>query len=289
MQVTEDRWAAWLRRRRSGGDAEVEARTIEQVTQARDRILDNAGFEAGETLIDIGCGNGLVAFGALERGAALVTFSDISDPLLDECRSLAADLGVLDRCEFVLAAADDLRGVGDDSVDVVTTRSVLIYVANKERAFAEFFRVLRPGGRLSLFEPINTFGMAKRRREFFGLDDPEVAALARKVEAVYGDAQPEDDPMLDFDERDLVDLAEAAGFFPLHLSLEAEITPLEPRSWSGFLEQAANPRIPTLAEAMERAMTLDEQERLAAHLRPLVEEGRGIWRMASAYLYATKL
>jgi arsenite methyltransferase len=288
MQVTEDRWAAWLRRRRSGGDAEVEARTIEQVTQARDRILDNAGFEAGETLIDIGCGNGLVAFGALERGAALVTFSDISDPLLDECRSLAADLGVLDRCEFVLAAADDLRGVGDDSVDVVTTRSVLIYVANKERAFAEFFRVLRPGGRLSLFEPINTFGMAKRRREFFGLDDPEVAALARKVEAVYGDAQPEDDPMLDFDERDLMEQAEAAGFFPVRVDVRLVVEQHEPRSWDGFLQSSGNPKVPTFAEAMEQALSTQERERYSAYLRPRVEGGLGRWRMGSAYLWATK-
>jgi ubiquinone/menaquinone biosynthesis C-methylase UbiE len=43
------------------------------------------------------------------------------------------------------------------SVDVVTTRSVLIYVKDRARAFAEFARVLRPGGRTSLYEPINRF------------------------------------------------------------------------------------------------------------------------------------
>jgi ubiquinone/menaquinone biosynthesis C-methylase UbiE len=42
-------------------------------------------------------------------------------------------------------------------VDAVTTRSVLIYVKDKRRASEEFHRVLKPGGRLSIFEPINSF------------------------------------------------------------------------------------------------------------------------------------
>lgn len=47
--------------------------------------------------------------------------------------------------------------VDDGSVDVVAIRSVLIYVEDKRRAFHELHRVLRRGGRLSLFEPINRF------------------------------------------------------------------------------------------------------------------------------------
>jgi arsenite methyltransferase len=288
VDVTEDRWAAWLRRRRSGGDAEVEARTVAQLAEVRDRILDNAAFEPGERLLDVGCGNGLIAFGALARGAGRVVFADVSQPLLDECGAIARDLGVDDRCEFVLAHADDLGDVPDGSVDVVTTRSVLIYVRDKERAFVEFFRVLRPGGRVSIFEPINSFGMAERRREFFGLDDPEVSAIAEKLDAVYGDAQPEDDPMLDFDERDLMRQAEAAGFFPVRADVRLAVEPHEPRSWDGFLESSGNPNIPTFAEAMEIALTSEERTRYSGYLRPRVEGGLGRSRMGSAYLSATK-
>src|SRR5206468_10723036 len=83
----------------------------------------------------------------LERGAGLVIFSDVSQDLLDESKRLATELGAADRCRFVVAAADDLSPIGDESVDVVTTRSVLIYVEDKARAFREFYRVLGPGGR----------------------------------------------------------------------------------------------------------------------------------------------
>jgi hypothetical protein len=39
---------------------------------------------------------------------------------------------------------------------------------------------------------------------------------------------------------------------------------------------------------MEQALTPEERQRVAAHLRPLVEAGRGTWRMAHAHLYAVK-
>ena len=63
-----------------------------------------------------------------------VVFCDISQDLLDHCRAAAAAEGLLDRCRFILASADSLGGIADASVDVVTTRSVLIYVTDKAEA-----------------------------------------------------------------------------------------------------------------------------------------------------------
>src|SRR4051812_28094722 len=115
---------------------------LDQLGYVRNKILDRAGLAAGETLLDVGCGEGLIGFGALERGAGHVVFSDISQDLLDVCRELADALGFSERCSFVTGPADELSGVEDATVDIVTTRSVLIYVTAKERAFEEFFRVL---------------------------------------------------------------------------------------------------------------------------------------------------
>jgi SAM-dependent methyltransferase len=258
------------------------------LAHVRDTVLDRAQLEAGETLLDAGCGDGLIGFGALERGAGHVVFADISQDVLDLCREGAAQVDVLDRCTFVRAPIERLESIGDASVDVACTRSVLIYVEDKERAFAELFRVLRPGGRMSLFEPINRFGLEERKQGFWGYPGDGVADLAQRVGRVYEEIQPPDDPMIDFDERDLLALAEAAGFFPLGLELHADVRAPEPRSWTVFANSSGNPRIPTIAEAMDQALTPEERERFADHLRPLVEAGEGTWRMAVAYLSATK-
>ncbi len=174
------------------------------------------------------------------------------------------------------------------AVDVACTRSVLIYVKDKERAFAELFRVVRPGGRISLFEPINRFGQEERRQGFWGFPVDGVSELAARVEAVYAEIQPPDDPMVDFDERDLLVLVEAAGFFPIELELEVGIQAIPPRRWEPFANSAGNPKIPTIAEAMEQALTPDERRRFTEHLRPLVEEGKGVSRSAVAYVSGTK-
>jgi len=288
--TTRDRWAEWLAERRFGGGSQIRAEALAKLAQTRDRVLDRAELREGETLLDVGCGEGLIGFGALERGAGAVIFSDISVDLLDFCREAANDLGVLERCRFVEAPAEDLGAIGDESADVVTTRSVLIYVKEKAAALAEFARVLRPGGRISLWEPINRFGSGERRDSGFvgyptdGLDEPTA-----KLHALYDAIQPPDsDPMLDFDERDLLQLAEETGFSPIRLTLDARIESVEPRNWDGFLDTAWNPNVPTLREAMEQALSPDEREELTVQLRTLVERGEGEWRMAFAQLSAVR-
>jgi ubiquinone/menaquinone biosynthesis C-methylase UbiE len=286
--LSRDRWAEWLAERRFGGDLETRHRFLSTLAATREQVLDRSQLAEGETLLDVGCGEGLIAFGGLERGAATVIFSDISTDLLDLCRQAAEEMGVLDRCRFVQASADDLSSIGEETVDVVTTRSVLIYVKNKAAAFSEFARVLRPGGRISLFEPINRFAQ-REANTWGGYDLSAVPEAAAKVRAIYDAIQPPaSDPMLDFDERNLVRLAEQAGFFPITLTLEAVIEPPPPRAWDGFLDSAGNPNIPTFREAIAQALTAVGRDQLTAHLRPLVEQGEGEWRMASAYVAATK-
>jgi arsenite methyltransferase len=78
LSTPRDCWSEWLLVRRFAGDADVEARWLEELQATRDRVLDATEVSEDETLLDVGCGDGLIAFGALERGAATVVFSDIS-------------------------------------------------------------------------------------------------------------------------------------------------------------------------------------------------------------------
>jgi arsenite methyltransferase len=290
MTQTHDRWYRWLRDVRHGGDAAQLEQLEQELAAYRDRVLAGASLRPDDTLLDVGTGDGLIAFGALERlgPAGRVIFSDISADLLDHCRAAVTEAGELGRCDFVTASADCLDAIADACVDVVTTRSVLIYVADKAAAFAEFRRVLRPGGRISIFEPINSLMGDCGAREFFGYDVAPVAEIAAKVQASFAAIQPPGlDPMLDFDDRDLVRLAERAGFADVRLDLEVSVRAVRPRiAWETFLRSSGNPKLAPLGVMLEKALTPAELTALTAHLRPLVEAGQGTDRRALAYLTA---
>ncbi|HYW22614.1 MAG TPA: class I SAM-dependent methyltransferase [Terriglobales bacterium] len=284
--MTRDRWASWLLERRSGGDPHAAERIREYLHPIRDAVLDAAALGPDTRILDVGCGDGLIAFGALERGAGHVIFSDVSQDLLDRCREMAGDLDVLERCRFVRVGAEDLAELADASVDAVTTRSVLIYVADKARALREFARVLAPGGRISLFEPINRYFVDADGRFPPTYDSAAVEDLARRVIAVYRGINPMDGPMMSFGERDLLEHAERAGFTDLHARLDIDVRPPAARDWASYLASSPNPLAPTLEEALRQTLTPTEIERYARHFRPLVEGGIGTERRAVAYLSA---
>jgi SAM-dependent methyltransferase len=219
-----------------------------------------------------------------------VIFSDVSRDLLEHSRSTAEELGVSDHCTFVEVSADDLSLIEHDSVDVVTTRSVLIYVQAKDRAFREFHRVLHPGGRVSIFEPINSY-FPEDPNEFWGFDATPVRDLVDKISAYEGSGgeDDEDDPMMNFDERDLLRHAESAGFAEVHVELRVEVAPGSwTEDWERLLGMAPNPNAETVGETIHGALTRQEAERFEEHLRPLVDAGLGFKRSAFAYLWAVR-
>ena len=291
-----DRWAAWVLERRFGDPGEA-ARTLESLAPVRERVLEAAQIESGDAVLDVGAGDGLIAFGALSLvgGEGKVIFADVSQELLDVSRELAAELEALDRCEFVLARAENLAPLADESVDVVTTRSVVIYVDDKQRAFDEFQRVLKPGGRLSIFEPINRFTFPEPQGHLGGFDLTSVAPLVERVRDTYNQlAGSGESTLIDFDERDLLEFAERAGFRKVELTYEAKIEHGggahwgSELSWETFIRIAPNPLAPSLAETIDQALTPEEAKRFVAHMRPLFESRVGTARSAVVYLRAVK-
>jgi ubiquinone/menaquinone biosynthesis C-methylase UbiE len=287
-----DKWAAWVLHRRDGDDPDQRAIALEHLLPIRERILDNARIRAGETILDVGTGDGLIAFGASERAGpdGHVIASDISGELVDRTRAIAAELGVASRMTFVEARAENLEPIGDRSVDVVTTRSVLIYVDDKARAFREFFRVLRAGGRASLFEPINNY-FPVTPDDYWGFDSRPVRDVVEKLWKYEGWVETEnvDDPMMNFNTKDLLREAERAGFDEVHIQLVVDV---EPGSWivdwDRLLNTSPNPNAHTAGEAIRAALSPGEAQRLERHIRPLADAGRGVKRSASAYVTAVK-
>ena len=107
-------------------------------------------IRAGETVLDIGCGAGMDLLRAGRRvgptGRAIGV--DMTDAMLERAQASAGALG--------LAHVDVRQGdatslpVDNASIDVVISNGVINLVPEKQRAFDEIHRVLKPGGRLHL-------------------------------------------------------------------------------------------------------------------------------------------
>jgi SAM-dependent methyltransferase len=130
--------------------AEVPAGAIEWALGVGDPVR-YAFLRPGETVLDIGSGGGIDTILAARRvgphGFAIGL--DVVEQMVDRARDHAAQAGVADRTEFLLGEMEDIP-LPDASVDVVVSNGVLNLSARKSRALAEIFRVLGPGGRLSM-------------------------------------------------------------------------------------------------------------------------------------------
>ena len=220
----------------------------------RDRVLDRARIEASNGVADVGTGTGLLARGALDRLGleGWVVAVDISVDCLDELRATCTD----PRVSYLVGDAQVLP-LPDESVDVVLTRSVLIYVPQKAQAARELYRVLRPDGRVSIFEPVN-----RRNTQLWELVDFE--DLSDRVIADFYRRWPRDHPIQDFDVEDMVRWFEDAGFVDLDADVHVSTPLVSPES---LLHGVGAPGRPSLLDAWRETFSPEEVEQLEASVR----------------------
>lgn len=286
-----DVWAAWLRTGRDGGSARMRAENLSGLATFRDRILDRAAIRRGDTVLDVGAGQGLLGLAALRRTGpeGFVIFSDISEPALEDCRTEVAQLSASDRASFIRASATDLSAIASESVDVLVARAVLLFIDDRQRALDEFHRVLRAGGRLSIGEPLNVWMSADQPGYLWGYDLTQVMDLERKLHEVdrAGSNTSRQDVLCGYDDRDLVAMTRAAGFLRIEAQTELALTPPPVRDdLEVFLDTAPNPLAPTTRALMNAALTDHEADRFKAALGQAMRDGRGERRHAVTVLRA---
>jgi SAM-dependent methyltransferase len=228
----------------------------------------------------------LAARRRLGRAGAVIAL-DVSREALRTARR-RADGGAPDApLHFVVGTATCLPLVSE-SFDAVIIRAVLQFVAEKAVAARELFRVLRSGGRVSLFEPIN--GVARGNVWNPGLDVPPVQADHDRVVAYIHQRWAYRAPVLGFDERDLLRWFEAAGFRSVQVSCTyryAAARLLAPADVEAHLEASGHTHAPNYAAAARAVLGAGAEAHLARMREVLVSRPQ-VSRWAETYLTAER-
>jgi SAM-dependent methyltransferase len=119
----------------------------------------------GETVVDLGSGGGIDCFIAARKVGP--TGRVIGVDMTPEMIALArrnAERGGIANVEFRLGEIEALP-LADGTADIVISNCVINLVPDKRRAFAETFRVLRPGGRISVSDIVTTEPLPELARE----------------------------------------------------------------------------------------------------------------------------
>ncbi len=136
------------------------------------RVLDAAGLSAGDDVLDVGCGTGILARAAAERlaGSGSVVGLDCNEGMLALARRGSPTV------TWHRGSAERLP-CPDRSFDRVLSQFALMFFADQAAGVAEMARVTRPGGTVTI-------------ATWAGIDQsPGYAAMVRLVERLFG-AEP---------------------------------------------------------------------------------------------------
>src|SRR5579884_361698 len=149
------------------------------------KLLDGIPWRGDESVLDVGCGRGLLAIGAAKKlgkagkvtGVDVWNDEDLSGNSADALRENAKAEGVEGRIRIENADARALP-FADSSFDVVLSSLAIHNIdaaEERSKAISEMVRVLKPGGRIAIFDIAHTAEYA-RDLERLGLADVKLSS-----------------------------------------------------------------------------------------------------------------
>jgi uncharacterized iron-regulated protein/protein-L-isoaspartate O-methyltransferase len=111
----------------------------------------HAKIQPGEIVLDVGSGLGIDSRIACSATGpmGLVVGIDISEKETNHALKRVKELGL--NAHFMVGDMENMKGkIPDNSIDVIISNGAFCLAPNKEKAFRELYRVLKPGGRISV-------------------------------------------------------------------------------------------------------------------------------------------
>ena len=169
-----------------------------EIVNQRLRTLDGLAPKRGESVLDAGCGTGLLleleamAVGADGRAEGIDFSEDMLERAVERCTGMPQvrlHRGTVESLPFE-----------DASFDALSCTQTLLYVDDLDRALGEFYRVLKPGGRIAVLETdwtgaiLNSHDQALTQRIFdawdVGVPNPNLPKRLRPLLLELGFSAP---------------------------------------------------------------------------------------------------
>lgn len=181
-------------------------------------IFKYLGYLKGLNLLDVGCGTGLYSLRACMAGAKVVGI-DVSKKMLEIAKEKAKRLSL--PINFIEGDMENLSFL-NNSFDVVLSVTALEFSEDPVKAVKEFFRVLKPGGKVVIGVLSSQSKWAKKRRQ-----------EAQKTDSLYYYAHF-------FETRELKELLLFVGFKSIKIRTSLFISPNNETKVSRFANLTEN-------------------------------------------------
>lgn len=135
-------------------DTEGEFKPLHKLNPVRlSYIAEKAQGLAGKTIVDIGCGGGILAESMAKLGAKQVTGIDLAQDSLDVAKLHALEMG-LSNVQYQNIAAEAFANEHAEQFDIVTCMEMLEHVPDPESIVAAAAHACKPGGKV-FFSTLN--------------------------------------------------------------------------------------------------------------------------------------
>lgn len=215
-------------------------------------LVNKLGITTGLDVLDLGCGDGTTAIPAAKLGARVLGV-DIARNLVEAGQARAQKEG-LSNCTFREGDATDLKGLADESFDLVISIFGAMFAPRPFDVAREMVRVTRTGGRMVMGNWIP--------------GDPTLVAQILKISSAYTPPPPEGfiSPMLWGVESHVIERFGKAGVAPENISFERDTytfkAPFSPSEFVQRFKTYYGPTMNAFEAAEKNGKTLELQREL---------------------------